>query len=337
MRVAASKELWMKRALITGIAGQDGYYLAKYLHEQHGYRLFGLGRSLHPDDESLRKRLPFVTVLPGDLLDSFSLIKACDAAEPDEVYNLGGQSSVELSFSIPELTQEINGDGVLRILESSRMFQERTGNRVRIYQASSSEMFGRAGSLPCNERTRFRPQSPYGSSKVQGHHHVDYYRSAYGMFVCSGICFNHESPVRGPFFASRKITRGVARIRYGQQSELILGNLRARRDWGYAGDYVKAMWRMLQRDQPDDYIIATGESHSVEEFVNLAFEIADVPRDQRRVAVDPKYKRPLDVEELLGDASKANQELGWKPEVSFVELVRMMVERDLEEMRLRAA
>jgi GDPmannose 4,6-dehydratase len=325
----------MPRALVTGITGQDGQYLAEFLHEQ-GYDVFGLlpGQS-NPRADQVAQQYPYVELVEGDLQDLSSLIAALEYSQPDETYNLGAISFVALSFKQPDLTANITGLGVLRVLEALRLASGR-GSNIKFYQASSSEMFGRTVESPQKETTPFHPRSPYGVSKVFGHHMTVNYREAYGMFACSGILFNHESPRRGIEFVTRKITNAVARIKLGLQSELALGNLDAKRDWGFAGDYVRAMWLMLQQDEPDDYVVATGETHSVREFAAHAFEAAEIDDWERYVRVDPRFFRPSDVDYLVGDASKAKKMLGWEPAVSFEELVKMMVESDLaaEEKRI---
>jgi GDPmannose 4,6-dehydratase len=322
----------MKRALITGVTGQDGAYLSKFLLSK-GYKVYGVDRrtSLATTD-----RLHYldvihdVTLLDGDVTDQGSMVRALRTAEPDEVYNLAAQSFVPTSFSQPVLTAEFTAVGVARLLEAVRQVRP----RARFYQASSSEMFGKVTETPQNEQTRFHPRSPYGVAKVYGHWLTVNYREAYGMHSSSGILFNHESPRRGLQFVTRKITHAVARIRAGLQDKLMLGNLEARRDWGFAGDYVEAMWLMLQQDEPDDYVVATGESHTVEELVEMAF--AHVGLEWREhVFVDPMLKRPAEVDLLLGDAGKAQKKLGWTPKVRFPELVRMMVDADLARLRRR--
>jgi GDPmannose 4,6-dehydratase len=317
------------RALITGITGQDGQYLAEFLHER-GYEVFGLipGQN-NPRGQLVKDDLPFVELLEGDLQDLSSLIAAVEYSQPDEVYNLGAISFVALSFRQPELTANVTGLGVLRMLEAMRVVGGRD-NQIKFYQASSSEMFGKVRESPQNERTPFYPRSPYGVAKVFGHHITVNYREAYGMYAVSGILFNHESPRRGVEFVSRKVTNAVARIKLGLQNELALGNLKAERDWGFAGDYVRAMWLMLQQDSPDDYVIATGKRHSVRELVELAFRAAGIDDWERHVSVDPRFFRPTDVDRLVGDASRARADLGWEPTVGFEELVEMMVAQDLK-------
>lgn len=321
-----------KKALITGITGQDGSYLAELLLSK-GYQVHGIKRrsssfntaridSVLPDwhERDARLFLHF-----ADLADSTSLIKLLYRLQPDEIYHLGAQSHVKVSFEIPEYTGDITALGTTRLLEAIR----ETGIKTKFYQASSSEMFGRASEVPQRETTPFRPCSPYASSKVYAYWMAVNYREGYGLFACNGILFNHESPRRGETFVSRKITRAVARIRAGFQNKLYLGNLEAKRDWGYAPEYVEAMWRMLQVDKPDDFVVATGECHSVREFVECAFEHAGLDW-KKYVEIDPSYFRPTEVDILQGDTSKAQRVLGWEPRVKFGELVRLMVDADLK-------
>jgi GDPmannose 4,6-dehydratase len=319
----------MPRALITGVTGQDGQYLAEFLHAQ-GYDVFGLvpGQN-NPRGDRVHEEFPFIEFISGDLQDLSSLIAAVEYSQPDEVYNLGAISFVALSFKQPELTANVTGVGLLRMLEAIRLVSG-ASNKIRFYQASSSEMFGKVRESPQNEKTPFYPRSPYGVAKVFGHHMTVNYRESYGLFACSGILFNHESPRRGLEFVTRKITNAVARIKLGLQNEIGLGNLDAQRDWGFAGDYVRAMWLMLQRDEPDDYVIATGETHSVRSFAQMAFEFAGIDDWEQYVHVDHRFFRPADVDYLVGDATKARRELGWEPSISFEELVRMMVDHDLK-------
>ncbi len=319
----------MPRAFITGVTGQDGQHMAEFLHGK-GYEVFGMVKGQNnPKAELLRDEFPYVNVVPGDLADLPSLVKAIEAAKPDEVYNLAAISFVALSWNQAELTANLTGTGVLRMLEAVRMVGGDQGNPIRFYQASSSEMFGKVRAIPQNELTPFHPRSPYGCAKVFGHHITVNYRESYGLWACSGILFNHEGPRRGVEFVTRKVTNAAARIRLGLQNELVMGNLDAKRDWGYAGDYVKAMWMMLQQEEPDDYVIATGETHTIEELVELAFVEAGIGDWRPYVRQDPKFFRPAEVDLLIGDASKARAQLGWEPEVDFPGLVRMMVQHDL--------
>ncbi len=315
----------MKSALITGITGQDGSYLAEFLVEK-GYRVTGMIRRTSSENlwrvHHLHDKIELVF---GDLLDQNSLIAAIEKSEADEVYNLAAQSFVPTSWNQPVLTGEFTALGVTRMLEAIRVVNP----KIRFYQASSSEMFGKVLETPQNEKTPFYPRSPYGVAKAYGHFLTVNYRESYDLFACSGILFNHESPRRGLEFVTRKISYGVARIKHGLQNKLRLGNLDASRDWGYAADYVVAMWQMLQQDQPSDYVVATGETHSVQEFVEKAF--ARVGLDWREyVEIDPALIRPAEVDRLIGDASKARGELGWKPSVTFEGLVNLMVDADLE-------
>ena len=319
----------MKRALITGITGQDGRYLAELLHEK-GYQVFGLLKGqANPKAEMIRHELPFVELVEGDLTDLSSLVRVMQVAEPDEVYNLGAISFVAMSFQQAELTANVTGTGVLRMLEAMRMVGGAENNPIRFYQASSSEMFGKVRETPQNEDTPFYPRSPYGCAKVYGHDITVNYRESYDLFACSGILFNHESERRGIEFVTRKITNAVARIKLGLQDELALGNLDPQRDWGYAGDYVEAMWLMLQQDEPDDYVVATGETHSVREFVQKSFAHAGIDDWEKYVITDPRFFRPSEVDLLVGDASKAEKVLGWKRKVGFDELVGKMVDNDM--------
>jgi GDPmannose 4,6-dehydratase len=318
----------MPTALVTGITGQDGHYLAEFLNGK-GYDVYGLVKGQqNPKADRLAKELPFVEQVAGDIQDLPSLIAALEYTQPDEVYNLAAISFVALSFTQAELTANITGLGVLRMLEAIRLVGGQD-NKIRFYQASSSEMFGKVRETPQNELTPFYPRSPYGTSKVFAHNTTVNYRESYGLFACGGILFNHESPRRGIEFVSRKITSAVARIKLGLQNELVLGDMRPKRDWGFAGDYVEAMWMMLQRDEPRDYVVATGETHSVEELVQLAFGAAGIDDWQRYVRSDQRFFRPAEVDLLVGDATRAREELGWAPKVRFEELVTMMVESDL--------
>ena len=319
----------MPTAFITGITGQDGRHLAEFLHGK-GYKVYGMMKGQHnPRAEMIREEFPFIEIVPGDLTDLSSLVAALEQTQPDEVYNLGAISFVAMSFNQAELTANVTGLGVLRMLEAVRMVGGATNNPIRFYQASSSEMFGKVREVPQTELTPFHPRSPYGVAKVFGHHLTVNYRESYGLFACSGILFNHEGPRRGLEFVTRKITNTAARIKLGIEKELVLGNIDAKRDWGFAGDYVKAMWSMLQQSEPDDYVIATGETHSVEEFLTLTFEKVGLGDWRPHVRQDPKFFRPAEVDLLIGDPSKAKNQLGWVPEVSFEQLVGMMVEHDL--------
>ncbi len=319
----------MPRALITGITGQDGQYLSEFLHEQ-GYEVFGLvAGQANPRGDMIQESLPYVELVGGDLQDLPSLIAAVEYTQPDEVYNLGAISFVALSFRQPELTANVTGVGVLRMLDAIRVVGGTQDNPIKFYQASSSEMFGRVRESPQNEMTPFHPRSPYGVAKVFGHHTTVNYREAYGLYAVSGILFNHESRRRGLEFVTRKVTNGVARIKLGLQGEIALGNRDSKRDWGFAGDYVRAMWLMLQQSEPDDYVIGTGVTHSVREMVELAFRCAGIEDWQRFVRTDERFLRPADVEELVADPSKARRVLGWEPRVNFEQLIAEMVEADL--------
>ncbi len=316
----------MPNALITGITGQDGSYLAELLL-QKGYRVYGLVRRASIfNDERIRHLLGDIELIDADLLDQISLIQALKKSQADEVYNLAAMSFVATSFQQTVATAEYTGLSVTRMLEAIRQ----TDRPIRFYQASTSEMFGKVQAVPQNEQTPFYPRSPYGVAKLYGHWTTVNFRESYQMFACSGLLFNHESPRRGPEFVTRKISLAVARIKLGLQDKLVLGNLDAKRDWGFAGDYVEAMWLMLQQDQPDDYVIATGETHSVRDFVRTAFGHVGIDDWERYVETDPQFLRPAEVDLLIGDASKARQNLGWKPRVKFEELVGMMVESDLD-------
>ena len=312
----------MPRALITGITGQDGRYLAQLLVAK-GYDVFGMvSGQANPKIQMVQEETPELEFIEGDLQDLSSLISVVELVQPDEVYNLGAISFVALSFRQPELTADITGLGVLRMLEAIRVIGGAQDNRIRFYQASSSEMFGKVRATPQTEKTPFHPRSPYGVAKVFGHYTTVNYREAYGLHASSGMLFNHESPRRGLEFVTRKITNGIARIKLGLQDKLVLGNLDASRDWGFAGDYVEAMWRMLQQDEPDDYVIATGETHTIREFLTLAFEAAGLDDWKPYVGSDPRFERPAEVDVLIGDASKAREKLGWEPKVDFPGLVR---------------
>ncbi|MEO8603832.1 MAG: GDP-mannose 4,6-dehydratase [bacterium] len=314
----------MRRALITGVTGQDGSYLADLLLGE-GYEVTGVVRRSSTENfariEHVRERLALVQ---ADLLDQLSLIDVLERVQPDEVYNLAAMSFVPTSWQQPVLTAEFDAVGVTRLLEAIRL----VNRRIRFYQASSSEMFGKVREVPQTETTPFHPRSPYGVAKVYGHHITVNYRESYGLFACSGMLFNHESPRRGREFVTRKISDGVARIKHGRADHLALGNLDAERDWGFAGDYVRAMWRMLQQPEPDDYVVATGEQHSVREFASLAFARAGLDW-QKFVREDSSLRRPAEVDQLVGDASRARTVLGWVPSVDFTGLVHMMVDADL--------
>jgi GDPmannose 4,6-dehydratase len=325
------------KALITGITGQDGSYLSELLLDK-GYEVYGIIRrsssfntaridQLYQDPHASDVRLRLVY---GDLNDASSLNRILRTIQPDEIYNLGAQSHVRVSFDIPEYTGDVTGLGTIRLLEAIR----ESGLRPKFYQASSSEMFGKVQEIPQRETTPFYPRSPYGAAKLYAHWITVNYREAYNFFACSGILFNHESPRRGETFVTRKITKAAARIKLGLQQDLYLGNLDAKRDWGYAGDYVEAMWLMMQQDQPDDYVIATGETHTVREFLEVAFGHLDLDW-KRYVKIDPKYYRPTEVDLLIGDAGKAKKQLQWKPRVRFKELAMMMADADLESERER--
>jgi GDPmannose 4,6-dehydratase len=321
-----------KRALITGITGQDGSYLAEFLLSRD-YSVYGLIRRSSSFNTSRIDHIyedphepnPRLRLIYGDLNDGSSLNKILRDVEPDEIYNLGAQSHVMVSFDVPEYTGEVTGLGTARLLEAIR----ETKIQPKFYQASSSELYGLAQETPQKETTPFYPRSPYGCAKAYAFYMVRNYREAYGLYACNGILFNHESPRRGETFVSRKITRAATRIKVGLQEKLFLGNLEARRDWGYAPEYVEAMWLMLQQDKPDDYVIATGETHSVKEFVEETFQLLGMDW-RKHVEIDPRYVRPTEVDLLLGDYSKAEKELKWKPKVAFKDLVRIMVEADLE-------
>ena len=342
----------MKKALITGVTGQDGAYLAEFLlnkkYEVHGVKRrassFNTTRIDHLYRDPHEKTVRFLMHY-GDLTDSTNLIRIIQEVQPDEIYNLAAQSHVKVSFETPEYTANADALGTLRILEAIRILKME--NKTRFYQASTSEMFGNVRETPQKETTPFYPRSPYGAAKVYGYWITVNYREAYGIFACNGILFNHESPLRGETFVTRKITRAVARIKMGMQDKLYLGNLDAVRDWGYAGDYIRGMWMMLQQDEPDDYVLASGEAHSVREFVEKAFQeigrriewegsgVDEVGRDAENgdvlVQVDHKYFRPIEVEILQGDFSKARTRLGWKPTVSFGEMISRMVKEDLKQ------
>ncbi|OYZ20738.1 MAG: GDP-mannose 4,6-dehydratase [Bdellovibrio sp. 28-41-41] len=315
----------MKKALITGITGQDGSYLAELLLNK-GYKVYGLTRRSSTSVTSrITHLLGDIELLPGDLLDQTSLFSAVEESDPDEIYNLAAQSFVQTSWNQPVLTSEFTATGVTRVLEAMKKIKP----KARFYQASSSEMYGKVQAVPQSEDTSFYPRSPYGVAKLYGHWMTVNYRESFNMHASSGILFNHESPRRGLEFVTRKITYHVAMIKNGLAHEVRLGNLDAKRDWGFAGDYVEAMWLMLQQDQPDDYVISTNETHTVKEFVELAFGYADLDW-KKYVKIDEKFYRPAEVDLLIGDYSKAKKKLGWAPKTSFKELVKMMVDCDLE-------
>jgi len=318
----------MKKALITGVTGQDGSYLAEFLLEKD-YKVIGMVRRTSTINfDRITHLQDDIELAYGDLLDQVSLIAILQEHRPHEVYNLAAQSFVPTSFEQPVLTGEFTGLGVTRVLDAIRL----VGKNIKFYQASSSEMFGKVVEVPQNEKTPFYPRSPYGVAKVYGHYITVNYRESYDLFACSGILFNHGSPRRGLEFVERKVAHGAARIKLGLAEELRLGNLEAQRDWGYAGDYVEAMWLMLQQDEPDDYVIATGKTHSVGELCEVAFGYLGL--DYRDYVVsDPKFYRPAEVDQLVGDASKARRVLGWEPRVSFEELIHMMVDADLEALQ----
>jgi GDPmannose 4,6-dehydratase len=321
-----------KRALVTGITGQDGMYMAELLLGKE-YEVFGLIRGqLNPKRRMIENELSKVQLIDGDLTDISSLIRALEISQPDEVYNLGAMSFVAYSFDQPGLTSDVTAKGVLNILEAIRILK--LEKKVRFYQASTSEMFGgTAYNRPekgYTEESAFHPRSPYGVSKLYGHWITKNYRESYGMHASSGILFNHESPRRGLEFVTRKVTNAVARIKLSKQNEILLGALDPKRDWGFAGDYVRGMWLMLQQDEPDDYVLATGETHSIEELLTVAFKVIDIDDWHPYVKQDPRFMRPAEVDLLLGDPAKAKEKLGWQPEVSFEQLIQMMVESDLK-------
>jgi GDPmannose 4,6-dehydratase len=331
-----------KRALITGITGQDGSYLSELLLEK-GYEVHGIIRRtstfntdridhiyVDPHNDNARLFLHY-----GDLTDGTTLRRILEEVKPCEVYNLGAQSHVRVSFDSPEYTADAVGMGVLRLLEAIRDYQHRTGEDVRFYQAGSSEMYGKVMAVPQTEDTPFYPRSPYACAKVYGHWQTVNYRESYNMFACNGILFNHESPRRGETFVTRKITRAIARIIAGQQKVLYMGNLDSKRDWGYAKDYVKAMWLMLQQDQPDDYVVATGETHEIKEFLDIAFGYVNLDWN-KYVEFDERYLRPAEVDLLIGSPAKAKAKLGWEPTISFEELVKLMVDADLRALGVAA-
>ncbi len=324
----------MKTALITGVTGQDGLYLSELLLAK-GYRVVGLVRGQNnPKLPLLQQMLPDVEIVTGDLLDLSSLMRAFVVAQPHEVYNLGAISFVAYSWENAHLTTDVTAKGVLNMLEATRLYAGEDLDRVRFYQASSSEMFGKVQQVPQNERTLLWPRSPYGVAKVFGHYMTINYRESYGMHASSGILFNHESPRRGPEFVTRKVTQAVARISLGLQDSLALGNLDAERDWGFAGDYVEAMWLMLQQERGDDYVVSTGQTQSIRTLLDVAFARVGIDDWSALVTQDPRFLRPAEVDFLVGDATKARTVLGWEPKVSFPQLVDMMVDHDLQEQKL---
>ncbi|MET4583503.1 GDPmannose 4,6-dehydratase [Conyzicola nivalis] len=326
----------MTRALITGITGQDGLYLGELLLAK-GYEVFGLIRGQNnPKRALVEATLPGVKLLTGDITDLSSLIRVLAVSQPDEVYNLGAISFVAYSWENAHLTSDVTGKGVLNVLEAVRLYAGDDLDKVRFYQASSSEMFGKVQQVPQTEDTLLWPRSPYGVAKVFGHYMTINYRESYGMHASSGILFNHESPRRGPEFVTRKVSQAVARISLGLQDEIVMGNIDAKRDWGFAGDYVEAMWRMLQQDEADDYVIATNETHSIRELLDLSFRAVGIDDWSGYVRQDPAFMRPAEVDLLIGDASKAREKLGWTPTVGFPELVSMMVASDLAEQKTAA-
>jgi GDPmannose 4,6-dehydratase len=326
----------VKRALITGITGQDGLYLSELLLSK-GYEVYGLVRGQNnPKYELVRQTVPDVKLLTGDLTDLSSLMRALDSSQPQEVYNLGAISFVAYSWENAHVTTEVTGKGVLNILEATRLFAGSDPSSVRFYQASSSEMFGKVQQVPQSESTLLWPRSPYGVAKVFGHYMTINYRESYGMHASSGILFNHESPRRGPEFVTRKVSQAVARISLGLQDSVAMGNLDARRDWGFAGDYVEAMWRMLQQPTADDYVVATGQTHSIRDLLDVAFARVGIEDWTPYGQLDERFLRPAEVDLLIGDPSKAASALGWKPTVGFEELVHMMVDNDLAEQKALA-
>lgn len=318
-----------KRALITGITGQDGTYLAELLVSK-GYQVYGLIRGQNnPKQKMVEDLLPQIELIEGDLGDMGSLVSAIEYCQPDEIYNLGAISFVAFSFKQPEVTGNITGLGALRLLEAIRIVDGGKG-KIRYYQASTSELFGKVREVPQTEATPFHPRSPYGVAKAYAHYMTINYRESYNMHASCGILFNHESPRRGHEFVTRKITSSVARIKLGLQKDIALGNLDSKRDWGFAGDYVEGMWRILQQKKPDDYVLATGETHSIKEFLTLAFKEVGISDWKPYVKQDPRFMRPAEVDLLIGDPAKAKKKLKWEPKVSFEELVKMMVQNDLE-------
>ncbi len=326
----------MPTAFITGITGQDGLYLSELLLSK-GYEVYGLIRGQNnPKFDLVRRTVPDVKLLTGDLTDLSSLLRALNSSQPDEFYNLGAISFVAYSWENAHVTSDVTGKGVLNALEATRLHAGSDIGKVRFYQASSSEMFGKVQQVPQSEETLLWPRSPYGVAKVFGHYMTINYRESYGMHASSGILFNHESPRRGEEFVTRKVTQAVSRISLGLQERLVMGNLDARRDWGFAGDYVEAMWRMLQQDEADDYVISTGETHSIQELLDVAFSAVGIPDWHPYVHQDPAFFRPAEVDLLIGDASKAHDRLGWNPTVSFEQLITMMVQSDLADQKALA-
>jgi GDPmannose 4,6-dehydratase len=323
----------MPRALITGITGQDGLYLAELLLTK-GYEVFGLIRGQNnPKLDLVRQTVPDAELITGDLTDMSGLLRALNVSRPDEVYNLGAISFVAYSWENAQVTTDVTAKGLLNMIEAVRLYAGDDAQRVRFYQASSSEMFGKVQEIPQRESTLLWPRSPYGVAKVFGHYMTINYRESYGMHASSGILFNHESPRRGPEFVTRKISQAVARIYLGLQDTILLGNLDARRDWGFAGDYVEAMWRMLQQETADDYVVATGQCHSIRELLDVAFSCIGVDDWTLKVRSDKRFMRPAEVEQLVGDPSKARRVLAWEPKVGFEELIQMMVSNDIREQR----
>lgn len=324
----------MTRAFITGITGQDGLYLSELLLAK-GYEVYGLMRGQNnPKLSLLEQTIPQVKILTGDLTDLSSLLRGLNVAQPDEFYNLGAISFVAYSWENAHLTSEVTGMGVLNALEAVRLYEGTSGKSVRFYQASSSEMFGKVQQVPQNEDTLLWPRSPYGVAKVYGHYMTINYRESYGIHASSGVLFNHESPRRGPEFVTRKVSQAVARISLGLQDGLTLGNLEAKRDWGFAGDYVEAMWLMLQQEVADDYVISTGQTHTIRALLDAAFGAAGIDDWSGLVEQDPRFMRPAEVDLLVGDSAKARAKLGWVPKIGFEELVTMMVESDIAEQKL---
>ena len=323
----------MPRALITGITGQDGLYLAELLLGK-GYEVYGLIRGQNnPKYALVSETVPGVKILTGDLTDLSSLVRALGVSQPDEVYNLGAISFVAYSWENASVTTDVTGKGVLNILEATRLYAGNDISKVKFYQASSSEMFGKVQQVPQSETTLLWPRSPYGVAKVFGHYMTINYRESYGMHASSGILFNHESPRRGPEFVTRKVSQAVARISLGLQDTITLGNIDAKRDWGFAGDYVDAMWRMLQQPEGDDYVVATGETHSIKQLLDAAFRAVNIEDWSHLVTQDPRFMRPAEVDLLIGDPSKAKNVLGWEPTVKFEQLVAMMVDNDVAEQK----